>query len=313
VYAKTLFDNDVPVIYNTDHLSAHVGYSKSYLKRAVSHPKSFYRRFIIPKKNGGTRYLAEPLPSLKEIQRWILENILYKKEVHPYAKAYSPGRTIKDNLKYHKKKAVVLSLDIEHFFDSITSEKVENIFRTFGYSSIVSSILTKLIMLNGALAQGAPTSPHVSNLVLFDFDSTIQKFSFENKFMYTRYADDLTFSSSNLNPDLIISFVEKELLHLNLKLNGKKTHLMPSSKRQVVTGVVVNEKIQAKRDYRMLIRQEMHFIKKFGLASHIKKKKIKNKNYLKHLIGKINYSLFLNPNDSELAGYKTYLIGLIGT
>ena len=78
-YAKPLIENRLPVIYNTSNLCAFVGYNKHYLKRSVVFTNYFYRDFVVKKKSGGKlRYLKEPLPSLKEIQIWILENILYK-------------------------------------------------------------------------------------------------------------------------------------------------------------------------------------------------------------------------------------------
>jgi RNA-directed DNA polymerase len=77
-YAELLFSNEVPVIYNTSHLSNLVGYNKTYLKKASHYLQYFYRDFEITKKNGTKRPISEPLPSLKEIQIWILKNILYK-------------------------------------------------------------------------------------------------------------------------------------------------------------------------------------------------------------------------------------------
>lgn len=77
-YAKPLIEKKLPVIFNTTHLALLVGYNKNYIKRAAKNTYFFYRRFEIPKKNGKTRLICEPLPSLKEIQHWILKNILYE-------------------------------------------------------------------------------------------------------------------------------------------------------------------------------------------------------------------------------------------
>src|ERR1051325_5531974 len=108
-YAKPLIEQNLPVIFNTSNLSALVGYKKNYIKKAVLYPNYFYRSFTIKKKNGTLRYLKEPLPSLKEIQCWILENILYAIPVSRFARAYIPKRNLLDNVKYHKDKKVVLS------------------------------------------------------------------------------------------------------------------------------------------------------------------------------------------------------------
>jgi RNA-directed DNA polymerase len=311
-YAKQLFAKNIPVIYNTDHFSVLVGYNKVYIKRAVSYPKAFYRTFYIRKKNGNKRRLSEPLPSLKEIQNWILNSVLYKNKVHSYAKAYVPGFTIKDNIRYHVGKPEVLSLDIENFFDMISDKLVEPIFKDMGYSQLVSSLLTKLVTLDGRLAQGSPTSPYLSNLVMRKFDSVFEAYSKKHKIMFTRYADDITFSGKELNKEKIVSDVSIELRKIGLRLNSEKTKLMNSRNRQVITGVVVNVKAQMLRKDRKLIRQEVYYIRKYGLVAHMKRKNLIKANYLSHLLGKINYSIFLNPKDTEMISYKTYLVGLIG-
>jgi len=101
-YAEKLYSYGVPVIYNTSHLSGLVGYKKNYLKKAVLFTPYFYRKFYIYKKNGKKRTISEPLPSLKEIQNWILLNILYNVEVSRFAKAYIRKSNIRQNLVFHK-------------------------------------------------------------------------------------------------------------------------------------------------------------------------------------------------------------------
>ena len=310
-YAEILYSKNLPVIYNSDHLSVLVGYSKSYLKRAVAYPKSFYRTFYIDKKQGGVRELSEPLPSLKEIQKWILNNLLCTVKTHPYAKAYVTGFTIKDNIKYHKRKNVVLALDIANFFDSITFSKVEMIFKEMGYSPIISNFLAKLVTLNNSLAQGAPTSPYLSNIILRDFDSRMESYSKESKIMFTRYADDLTFSGSEIDVEQTIKLVSFELGKLGLSLNSKKTKLMTRKDRQIVTGVVVNEKLQIMRAERKFIRQQIYYIQKFGLKEHMERTRIDKNNYIRHLLGKVSYSLFINPHDKEMDSYKIFLHGIL--
>lgn len=91
-YAENLWDHSMPVIYTQEHLCGLLGYLPEYVYAAANAPESFYRQFSIPKKNGGMRLISEPLPNLKKIQKWILENILYRAEVSPYAKAYIPGK-----------------------------------------------------------------------------------------------------------------------------------------------------------------------------------------------------------------------------
>lgn len=114
-YARNLWERDVPIIYTQDHLCALLGYEPTYVYAVSNSPHNFYHCYQISKKNGGKRSISEPLPNLKEIQRWILENILYRFEVSPYAKAYIKDKSIKDNVRFHRRQRKVLSLDVKNF------------------------------------------------------------------------------------------------------------------------------------------------------------------------------------------------------
>lgn len=307
-YAKPLIDQNLPIIYNTSNLSALVGYRKNYLKRAVLFTPFFYRTFKIRKRGGSKfREISEPLPSLKEIQIWILNNILYEIRVSKYAKAYVPERSIIDNVRFHRNKTKVLSLDIKNFFPSIKRSRVEEIYRDLGYSSFVANLLGKLCCLNDVLPQGAPTSPYLSNLYLLKFDNYIGVYCQQREIRYTRYADDMIFSGV-FEEGPVIDFVSNELAKLGLMLNMDKVKVMGQNSRQVVTGVVVNKFAQLPKEQRAEIRQEIYYIKKFGLSDHLKQTENNRANYLKHLLGKINYGLSLNPNDSDLKEYREFLM-----
>ena len=186
------------------------------------------------------------------------------------------------------------------------SDKVYKVFSSLGYQEDIVVMLTNLCCLNGCLPQGAPTSPIISNIILKKFDDEVGKFTNEKKIRYTRYADDMTFSG-DFNPGQIISFVKNRLYELGLKLNEEKTRTRKKSQRQEVTGIVVNEKMQLPKSVRRKIRQEIYYIRKFGLESHMQYCGIEKKNYLSHLKGKIQYGLFINPYDYELQDYLSYL------
>lgn len=302
-YAEPLLEKNLPVIYNTANLASLVGYKTTYLKRAVKFTPYFYRSFKIKKRTGGTRDIVEPLPSLKEIQDWILCNILYKIKPSRYAKAYITGRSLPENVKYHKNKEMVLTLDILNFFGSIKLQNVENIFLEFGYSSNVSNLLAKLCTYDGVLPQGASTSPCLSNLFLRLFDEKVASYCRAKDIRYTRYADDLTFSGDAEDLD-IEDFIELELYNMGLYLNKEKTRRMTKNMRQIVTGIVVNEKLQTPKTERNFIRNEVYYLKKFGLKQHLKHTENKRANYLEHLLGKINFALHINPSDIRMRGYK---------
>ena len=305
-YSRRLYENGYPIIYTQEHLCNLVGYMPEYVYAVSNSSYRFYRCYDIPKKNGKVRHISEPLPSLKEIQTWLLRNLIENYSISPYAKAYVKGKSIKDNAKYHRNQKKLLSLDISDFYNSISSWYVYNVFISGGYSDSVSKMITQLCCFKNSLPQGAPTSAALSNIVMLDFDYTIGEYCKGHGIRYTRYADDMAFSG-NFNECKIISLVKHELRKLNLKLNPKKTRLRIQGQQQEVTGIIVNNKLQLSREKRRAIRQEIYYIKKYGIKSHMNHLGEKHNNYLVHLAGKINFALFINPHDREMAEYRAYI------
>lgn len=263
-----------------------------------------YNVYKIKKRNGNLRTICEPKPLLKQIQKQILNKLLNNKEISKYAKAYHKGISLKDNALPHLNKDIILKLDIKDFFDSISFNLIYD--KCFAYyPKQIGLLLTYLCAYEDCLPQGAPTSSYISNLVMKSFDTEIGLYCDNHNISYTRYSDDLTFSG-NFNPSEIISIVRKKLYKLGLKLNNKKIHIIHKSSSQNVTGIVVNEKIQVNYKYRHRIRQEIYYIQKYGIDSHLKMKKVKmdTKKYLNHLYGKILYVLQINKNDLEFINYK---------
>jgi RNA-directed DNA polymerase len=130
-YASNLCSEGFPIIYDINHLSLLVGYKAEYVIAAAYGKKAFYREFKIRKKSGGERTISEPLPSLKEIQRWILDNILYVHQPSRYAKGFVPKLSIKDNARFHRAQPKVLSLDLKDFFPTVKRYRVYGVFRSF--------------------------------------------------------------------------------------------------------------------------------------------------------------------------------------
>jgi RNA-directed DNA polymerase len=299
-YAENLFKRELPVIYDQTHLSLLVGYEEIYLIKVSNSQESFYREFNIPKKNKNEyRTISEPLPNLKNIQRWILREILSKLHPSEYSKAFRPGFSIKDNAKFHKKQKKVLTIDIKDYFGSINYKKVISFFRSIGYSKQVSVMLSNICTLENGLPQGSPTSPMLSNLLTKNLDKRIAGFARKNNIRYTRYADDLTFSG-DFEEGKIINFVKTVLNAEGFEVNDKKTRVRTKNQMQEVTGIVVNEKMQAPRNYRRKLRQEMYYINKYGFESHLKKiEKVDILSYLYQLLGMANFIINVNPNDIE--------------
>ncbi len=297
-YAKQLYEKKLPIIYDQEHFSSLVGYEYDYILKASNDQKKFYRKFVIPKKAGGFREISEPLPSLKEIQRWILDNILYQCIPHNFCKAYIPKGSIKDNARFHRNQNMVLKLDIKDFFSSLKYNKVYNSFKKSGYRDSIAILLSNLTTLDKSLPQGSPTSAALSNLLCYGIDNRLSSFAIKENIRYTRYSDDLTFSGE-FQTGQIIKMVSKVLGDNDLLLNEDKTRLMLKNKRQVVTGIVVNKKLQAPRYIRRELRKAIYYIKTFGLDSHIYHEDIKKSNYIYHLMGIANYILFVNADDKD--------------
>ena len=262
-----------------------------------------YKEYKIKKRNGNYRTIYEPNKILKHIQRKILSNILEDMKVSEYAKAYHKNISIVDNAIVHVKSKVILKLDIVDFFDNID---FMNVYKScfYNFPKSIGILLTNLCTYYGFLPQGAPTSAYISNLVMREIDYKIGLFCKELNINYTRYSDDMTFSG-DFNPNIVIRKVRKLLYKLNLKINNKKIKVIYNYHSQSVTGIIVNEKMQANSKYRSKIRQEIYYINKYGISSHMKKLNIKNKRkYVNSLYGRILYVLQINKDDIEFIKYK---------
>lgn len=272
----------------------------------VNNRKKYYTKKYILKKYGTRRELLIPNSYLKSIQKKILHNILEGLKPSIYVHSYLKNKTINDNAKPHVKAKIILKLDIKDFFSSIDFEMLYRIIPNSIFPKSVKTLLLNLCLYDNYLPQGAPTSPMLSNLVLRDFDNYIGEYSKKFNINYTRYADDLTFSG-DFNPYKLKNKVEAFLNEMSFNLNNKKTKIITNAKRQIITGVVVNEKLNVPSSYKRKIRQEIYYIKKYGLDSHLSCLKYNGSRdkYLESLRGRINYVLSIVPNNKL---FQEYLI-----
>ena len=271
-----------------------------------------YKVFKIPKCSGNYRTIYEPDYTLKSIQRNILNNVLSDRRTSDFACAYKKGIGLVDNAKPHLNKKYILKLDIKDFFPSIDFVSVyKKAFPRYIYPEAVASLLTNLTTYNNFLPQGAPTSSYISNLILRSFDIKIGKFCKENNISYTRYCDDMTFSG-DFNISQVITLVKSELLKNNFILNKKKIKVICANKPQIVTGIVCNVKLTVPRMYKKKIRQEIYYINKFGLDSHLQFQKcnIEAPLYLNKLYGKILFVLQIEKNNQEFLKYRKMILNL---
>lgn len=296
-YKERLIDNNVPVIYNLRHLRKIFNIKKREQDLFFGENKGLlYRKFYIPKKSGGVRQIEAPCNRLKDIQRWIKNEIVDNFVVSEYATGFRKNMSIVDNAKKHVGKDLVINMDIEDFFPSITYEKIFLMFMYIGYRKDVAHLLTKLCTNeNNVLPQGAPVSPSISNHILLKLDKRLGKLAESIDADYSRYADDLTFSG-NRNISTIVPLVEDIVKEEGFQINKKKTRLQYKNQRQEVTGLIVNSKIAVSAVIENEIRNAIYFIKRYGIDDHMKHIKCNKSFYLEHLYG---IAYFIKMVDSD--------------
>lgn len=297
----------LPSIYDIYQLSEFLGIRrKQHFFDFVKNCNKAYQPISLKKKNGRIRQLHAPNDRLKKVQSKILHEILSKLPVSEYATAYIKGGTLVHNASPHVGKRYLLKLDITDFFGSIDFDQVYSAaFHTRYFPKQIAVILTTLCCRKEVLPQGAPTSPALSNIVMRNFDDNIGRWCKKHDVSYTRYCDDMTFSSDK--PLFVVYQRVKTMLEeMGFELNEKKTHFVTHANRQSVTGITVNEKISVQRDYKRALRQEVYYVLKFGLADSIVRGNRKEfitddlpdvEKYYNNLLGRFAFVLQIEPEN----------------
>jgi len=290
-------------------LERDLGISAKTLYAVSNNLGKHYHNAKLPKKSGGYRNLSVPDEVLKSIQRRIADVLLIHRPTSRYAKAYRFGSSTLRNAKHHVGKQVVLKLDILHFFDSIRYSTVKDkVFPAEIYAEPLRILLTMLCYHKDALPQGAPSSPAITNIILYAFDEQIGQWCRDQGIAYTRYCDDMTFSG-DFDPAEVVRFVRLELKKMGFLLNEQKTKVQRPGQQQTVTGIVVNEKLSIPAAYRRKLRQELYYCRKFGISEHLQKigLEMTEDTYRMQLLGKINYVLQLSPGDTDMLDARKWL------
>lgn len=244
----------------------------TYILYAVGTQKC-YRTFQIPKRSGGERKICAPNADLKDIQRRLasalseFQRIMrMEKGIHPsVSHAFEKGKGIITNAAVHRSKRLVLNLDLEDFFDSFHFGRVKGYFeknRDFHLPPEVALTIAQIACYEGRLPQGAPSSPVISNLICQILDMRLLKIARRNRLDYTRYADDLTFSTNDHSflerYDTFLREVSDEIRKAGFSVNEKKTRLQFRDSRQEVTGLIVNKKLHVSRNFYRETRAMAH-------------------------------------------------------
>ena len=219
-------------------------------------------------------------------QSWINLNILEKLTPSSYCYAFRPKTSILDNAEQHVKKKVIVKLDVRDFFPSITFNRVRGYFEYLGYNPGVATVLALLttdaprvrITIKGrsqivavgarSLPQGACTSPALANLIASRLDARLAGFieTLDGQWSYTRYADDLTFSTTDEEPPIgqLIATVGRIAKDENFEIKAEKTRIMRSPRRQSVTGLIVGDEVRIPKATIKKMRALFHNIETRG-------------------------------------------------
>lgn len=275
-YAMYLQEKKLPVIFTLRHLAGMTNTDYSVLQTTVGRRREEenYRLFAVNKRSGGRRFLHAPCGTLSIVQDFLNREILQRISPHPAAFAFHPSGGIRKCAQRHCGAKWLLHFDLKDFFHHVTEMEVFEIFKGLGYRPLLAFEMARLctttklpkrlrnlcslpkrvnvghgdmpysIALWGVLPQGASTSPMLSNLAAQRLDDALSTYARSNGFVYTRYADDLTFSASRLPKGKSISRIRKEIVGLIMECgfveNESKFRIAGPGARKVVLGLLVD-------------------------------------------------------------------------
>lgn len=267
-----LAENELPPLADARALASELSLTIPRLRWLTYHREvdtgTHYKRWLVPKRDGGSRLISSPKPDLKAAQRWIARNISERLPVHGCAHGFLTGRSTATNAAPHAGAEVVVKLDLKNFYPTITLPRVKGIFRKAGYNEQVATVLALLcteapreeMELRGktcfvalgprSLPQGAPTSPSITNALSLRMDARLSGLARAVGWTYTRYADDLTFSwHSEDRPPVgrLLRAVDQIVRDEGFAVHKKKTRVMRAGGRQKITGLVVNAPVGKER------------------------------------------------------------------
>ena len=288
---ERLAENSLPFFESEEEIAKSMEISVNELRflcydRQVSQV-SHYSRFAISKKSGGQRFISAPKRHLKKQQYWLLENILNKVSLSEACHGFCPEKSILTNAEGHIGAKTLINVDLENFFPTFTFKRVKGLFQNLGYSEKQATIFSLLateakqeefeidnerwfISLDErTLPQGAPSSPALTNIICRSLDRRLTKLAEKFSLKYTRYADDLTFSTKEDIDSKTVGQFMRQLNYLiageGLKINEAKTRISRPGSRKEVTGIVVNEKASIPRKKLKAFRATLHQIEQNGL------------------------------------------------
>ena len=235
-----------------------------------------YEHYSIKKKRGGERPVFAPEKQLKKIQKrlnyflqayylWIKPSEVHGFVINPH---YLGNHcNIVANAAVHTGKKHVLNIDLKDFFPSISAKRIKKLFSSylFNYNEQMAIALALLTTYQAKLPTGAPTSPVLSNFICLELDAALNFFCNFSGLKFTRYADDLTFSSDTIISQNTIQYIIQVIKENGFEINEKKLRVQSSSRKQTVTGLTVNKKVNVDRKLLKKIRAMLHDLTTNGI------------------------------------------------
>ncbi len=310
----------LPVLRDGGDVAALLGVPIETLRWLTFHRRGatlvHYHRYDVAKRTGGVRCISAPKPKLAAAQQAVLSAVLARVPADDAAHGFVPGRSIVTNAAPHAGRAVVVNLDLRDFFPSVTFRRVKGLFHEFGYGEHVATVLALLCTepprvpatVDGkryhvalgerVLPQGACTSPAVTNLLCRSFDRRLGGLARRYGFAYTRYADDLTFSSAEAGADVgrLLRFVRRVIADEGFTEHPTKTRVMRASARQEVTGVTVNARPKLSRSDLRRLRAVLHNAAVGGLDGQNRDGRA---DFAAHVRGRVEYACMVDPSRAE--------------
>ncbi|MFA5748053.1 MAG: reverse transcriptase family protein [Candidatus Absconditabacterales bacterium] len=293
-------ENKATTISTLEDLGERLNVPKGFFEKFEEHREisTFMEKITIQKRRGHFRTVYNLLDEsyrniLSQIRDLLNKGYNPPEPVHGFIK----GRSIFTNAKQHLGKAVVINIDIRNFFESIPINKVKDIFLSLGFCPEIADVLSKITCYNGVLATGFATSPVISNIICSDMDFELEILAKSACYTYTRYCDDITFSSSK-ESKLPRNNIEEILKNHDFLINDKKYFIQKKGGNQYVTGLTVCEKDRPRipKKLKKRLRLESYYINKYGFGGYTERGKKRLLQGPYSISGRMSYIQKLEPN-----------------
>lgn len=283
-YLGALFGNPIRItipaeLADETALLAYLALGAAELRKIWYYRRRMYQHFSIAKGPAKVRMISAPDERLKSLQRKLADKLseLYRPRnpVHGFV----ADRSVKTNAIAHLHRRFIVNVDLRDFFPTISQKRVEGMLSSLGIDARVVEIIAQICCNDGCLPQGAPSSPVLSNMICFRLDKKLMGIAKEARCIYTRYADDITFSShqpltalyetmlppaGRFLPDLLAPKLRDVFQQNGFVIHPDKAHYADRHSRRIVTGIKVNELLNVDRRYVRNIRAALHSVEKLG-------------------------------------------------